>query len=200
MLVVIASFGAGCAAKKSDAGGGAALDVKKRAMELYKRGNYEGSIADLKAYLKERPEDYDAQVLLASAYIVTGRTPEAYREAKKAYAIRKNPDVGYQLSLLADKLGKGDEAIGYLKACVEERPKSIPFRTQLADFYFKYKKYDAAIAELNAVLKLLSKDSPSRPEILRKLAAAYGAVGRSDKAAEFTAAAEKEQTPTPAGQ
>lgn len=189
LAVSIAAIVVGCAGKKSDVSGRTEPDAKKRASKLYRQGKYDISIDQLKTYLIENPGDYEAQVLLASAYIVTGRTPEAYREAKKAYDMKKSLDVGYQLALLADKLGKDTETIGYLKAAIKARPGSLPFHTQLAEFYLKYKRYEDAIAEWNAILKLLPRDSTATAEAYGKIASAYEAIGKADKAAEARAAA-----------
>ncbi len=178
----------------------ASTNAKKEATNFYRAGEYDRTIDKLSDYLKENPGDYEAQVLLTSAYIVTGKTAKAYKEAKKAYSMKKSPDVGYQLAILADKLGEDTEAISYLKAAIKVRPGSIPFHTQLADFYFKYKKYDEAIAEWNAVLKLLPPDSPARAEVYAKLASAYDATGKADKASEARAAAKRAQPSAPINQ
>lgn len=163
----------------------AQAEMAKSARKLYAEGNYEKMIKDLNVYLKKNPEDYEAHTLLSSAYIVTGKIPEAYEETKKLYEHKANPDIAYQLGILADKMGKDDEAISYLKACVKAKPDSLPFHTALGDLYFKYKKYNEAIREWDTLLKLLPKDSPSRPEVYNKLVNAYNALGNTTRANEL---------------
>ncbi|MCL6472678.1 MAG: tetratricopeptide repeat protein [Firmicutes bacterium] len=163
----------------------AQAEMAKNARKLYAEGNYEKMIKDLNVYLKKNPEDYEAHALLSSAYIVTGKVPEAYEETKKLYEHKTNPDIAYQLGILADKMGKKDEAIGYLRACVKAKPNSLPFHTALGDLYFKYKKYNEAIHEWDTLLKILPKDSPLKPEVYNKLANAYNALGNPARANEL---------------
>lgn len=191
-LIILAV--AGCSTSKdkpSQKGGKGKPDASQEATNLYRKGKYDEAIDKLTAYLKENPGDYEARVLLSSSYIVTGRTSEAYTETKKVYEAKKNPDVAYQLALLADKLLKKEEAIGYLKAAADARPNSVPFHSQLAELYKKYAKYDLAIEEWNIVLKLYPSDSPLKKAVYSRIAAAYEAAGDEEKALEVRAKLEE---------
>jgi predicted Zn-dependent protease len=76
------------------------------AMFDYSQGNYESSIAKLKALLAREPEHFDAQLALGMAYYRLGDYPAAIAEGHKAEKLRpKEQLVHTNLSLFYMKSG-----------------------------------------------------------------------------------------------
>src|SRR6478672_7424474 len=76
------------------------------AMFDYSQGNYESSIAKLKALLAREPEHFDAQLALGMAYYRLGDYPAAIAEGHRAEELRpKEQLVHTNLSLFYMKSG-----------------------------------------------------------------------------------------------
>ena len=76
------------------------------AMFDYSQGNYESSIAKLKALLAREPEHFDAQLALGMAYYRLGDYPAAIAEGHRAEKLRpKEQLVHTNLSLFYMKSG-----------------------------------------------------------------------------------------------
>src|SRR5213075_814657 len=72
----------------------------------YSQGNYESSIAKLKALLAREPGHFDAQLALGMAYYRLGDYPTAIAEGHKAEKLRPNEQLVHtNLSLFYMKRG-----------------------------------------------------------------------------------------------
>jgi tetratricopeptide (TPR) repeat protein len=106
------------------------------------------------------------------------------------YAARVDPHniLAYTLSAfyLADKLGKTDQAMAFLREGLRKNPDAWEINAEIGRIYFQYyKNYDAAAYFLNAALQHLNEtphDKFDERRVVSLLAHTYEAMGETGKA------------------
>jgi tetratricopeptide (TPR) repeat protein len=81
---------------------------------------YERAIALSRERLETDPKDADARITLGLALAKTGKPAQGMSEIQAALAIEPgNPDYFYDAAVVANLLGRSDDAIGWLRRAVD---------------------------------------------------------------------------------
>ena len=124
-------------------------------------------IENLKAAIKERPEDTLSYEKLGHIYRAAGKDAEAieaYREA--AHRNSTNSDVYLNLGILYEKKSQIDEAVVAYKRAAKVNPASAEAHLRLGDIRFSRGLFQEAVEQYSEFLKL----RPASPDIHLKLA------------------------------
>jgi tetratricopeptide (TPR) repeat protein len=124
-------------------------------------------IENLKAAIKEHPEDIVAYEKLGHIYRAAGKDNEAidaYREA--AHRNSTSSDVYLNLGMLHEKKNQIDEAVVAYKQAVKVNPSSADAHLRLGDIRFARGLYQEAVEQYSEFLKL----RPESPDIHLKMA------------------------------
>jgi len=104
-------------------------------------GDGPGAKKFYEAVVKAQPKNANAHYDLANAYLVEGRYAEAlehYEEANRlGLAASRMGNYYFNASVCCSKIGKIDEAIGYIEACLEVDPDHSGARALLAIYKSK---------------------------------------------------------------
>lgn len=90
-------------------------ELLERAREAIRRGSAREATALLRPFVRDRPDDYDARLVLASALLVDDQPREALREANLALAIDQGP-AGAWVTKAAALTALGDDAQAIVNA------------------------------------------------------------------------------------
>jgi len=136
--------------------GAATRRLKLEGQALYRAKKYDSAAKFFSRYLRAAPKDRRIRELLAQIYWQIGDGRRAFAELSIVNR-RAAPEASrcYRLGLLADQLGKKDEAVVFLRQAVELKPKSLLYRIELAKSLAKQKHYDEAEAQWREALDRL---------------------------------------------
>lgn len=132
----------------------------KKIQDLIARGDHAQAEEMIQARLQEKPDDADAYYLLGVLLYFQGKVGKAVENLRKAMAIDpRHTDAAICLSVLYNDVGKYDDA----KRVFESANQSVARKRigddlsvdrkfavkhlELADLYFRYRRYDEAIEE-----------------------------------------------------
>ncbi len=124
-------------------------------------------IENLKAAIKEHPDNTLSYEKLGHIYRAAGKDTEAmeaYREA--AHRNSTNSDVYLNLGILHEKKSQVDEAVVAYKRAVKVNPASAEAHLRLGDIRFNRSLFQEAVEQYSEFLKL----RPESPDIHLKLA------------------------------
>lgn len=132
----------------------------QQAIALHQKGDFEGAIADYRAYLKLRPEAVDARSNLGAALAHLGRYEEAIAEYKRALQKDlKNPGVLMNLGLAYYKVGQFSEAADEFGAARAVQPENGQMLMLLSDCRLR-------LGENKEVIRLLTPSEKNHPDDL----------------------------------
>lgn len=126
-----------------------------QAETLLRQGKTDEAIKRLQAHLAEFPEDDHAKYLLAWAYYLSNRLPEARTAAELLFA--EDPEQPQLVNLLAEidlAEDKYDDAESKAKFLISADPNSADPYILLARIKFLQRNYDAALLNTNKALEL----------------------------------------------
>lgn len=127
----------------------------------------------LDTYLRYRPADPQAQLLLANAHLGQGRATRAVQILEDALKRAESPPLRAALGLAYVGAGRYEEAIRELEAVHAKDPKNLQAGYALGSLYVQTRQAKAA----QKVLQTLEKAFPARPEVLTLGARARGLRG-----------------------
>jgi tetratricopeptide (TPR) repeat protein len=155
----------------------AALALRAR-IELA-HGDARGSIADLRAVLRDQPTSIDLLQALARAHLAVGEVALAEEALRSALKVESsNLSVRVELARVLSQSGQSGKAIEFLQETVRIDPASSLPREALVRIYIAQRKFAEAATEAGALMKL----NPNLPvaEYLAGLAA--NGLGQADVA------------------
>ncbi|TNF38010.1 MAG: tetratricopeptide repeat protein [Deltaproteobacteria bacterium] len=142
--------------------------ILERAREALQRGVADEAIARVTPLVRERPDDYEARVILAGAEVLAGRAEDGLRDANLALSVNaRKPDAWITKSAALSALGELDQAIEAAERAVEKEPKHQGALTNLAVLYGMAKKTAKQKATLEALVALDDDDLASRMALVR---------------------------------
>lgn len=127
------------------------------------------------------PDNYWYKIQLSQLYLMTEKPDSAallYKDIIKRWP--EKVEIKYELSRLYFEKGKTKMAIDILNEIESEKGISEPVSMLKKQIYISEKKYDKAIAELNALIEI----APSEIRFLGVLAELYTTLDRKDEARE----------------
>ncbi len=111
------------------------------------------AIAEYRKALALDPEHYWSLFQLGACYMGLGKNAEAVEALGACVAVRPQAPWSYGARALAlSRLGQYDDAEADLKKAMELDPEALTARLNRGAVYLEQKKYDLALADLNAVL------------------------------------------------
>lgn len=156
-------------------------DQMTQAQESMAEEDFKSAAASFKAALAVKPDDKDASLGLAEAYLLQGDSTKAARTCKTI--LEDDPDNETALQHLGTAyldLGEYDQAQEPLEHLLELAPENASALSLLGSVYYHQGRYDLAKEKYQAALAL----SPDNEEAYESLAAIYYTDGDLDKAAE----------------
>ena len=142
---------------------------------------YERQIESLEEYSVKNPQSNNAKVLLFDRYFGVGdfdKAREVLKDLKKE--LSDNPDIIYRDALMLRQDGDSEKALEEIKEVVEQESFFVPARILYSELLASQKNYDEALAEIQAVLKIM----PAAADIYLEEAKIYLAKGDKEKALE----------------
>lgn len=124
-------------------------------------------IENLRAAIKENPDDTESYGKLGHIYRAAGKDAEAinaYREA--AHRNTTNSDVYLNMGILYEKKSQIDEAVVAYKRAISVNPASAEAHLRLGDIRFSRGLFQEAVLQYSEFLRL----NPASPDIHLKLA------------------------------
>jgi Tfp pilus assembly protein PilF len=176
---VLSFTGGGAVSDASNETSNAAL---QKAAVLERNGNYAGAKAQLANYLQTKPDDKEANLLLAVANAFTdaafdkaGSIPAKYKTlAGKTYS---------NAAVAALKANENDAAITFAGKAIDLTPSAEPYNIRGSAEYAQ-KKYDPAISDLEKARDLATAEKADNHQLAiieTNLTAAYMGAGQTDK-------------------
>lgn len=162
----------------------------ERVQELLNQKHYPQAEQLLQTLMQQQPNQAQSYYLMGVSHYLQGRVGTAIENLRKALSINpKHTDSAVCLSVLLNDVGKYDEA----KKAFDQANQSVihPVASgqgstdpevdrkfsvkhlEIADLYFRYRRYDEAIEEYSKALRL----DPKNLEILIRRAKAYAKKG-----------------------
>ena len=164
--------------------------LKEYTFTLGERWAYDGGdrgpiIQNLERLYELRPSEEDVQGLLSLMLVREGQAgSEAgrFEESEQIYrrAIAVNPEAGlaqYNLGMLYDKQGKGDQAFAQYRAAAAKRPQIPDLYLRLGEVYLGRGDFDRAIVTLGLVVELSGVSTYLLPQAHCGIARAYHSKG-----------------------
>ncbi|MEE3273251.1 MAG: tetratricopeptide repeat protein [Acidobacteriota bacterium] len=164
--------------------------LKEYTFTLGERWAYDGGdrgpiIRNLERLYELRPSEEDVQGLLSLMLVREGQAgSEAgrFEESEQIYrrAIAVNPEAGlaqYNLGMLYDKQGKGDQAFAQYRAAAAKRPQIPDLYLRLGEVYLGRGDFDRAIVTLGLVVELSGVSTYLLPQAHCGIARAYHSKG-----------------------
>ncbi len=151
----------------------------KRAARALEERHGDAAANDLRAFLKDYPDDPVALRLLANATTQMGRGDEAVRLLTRALATA--PDYVNARRNLVDVLvaeGRHDDALAQLDALIAAHPGTLDYRAGKAATLKRIRRSDEALALYDALLA----EFPDRVELLIDYGNAQRGAGKADAA------------------
>jgi tetratricopeptide (TPR) repeat protein len=117
----------------------------RRAAILLSRGDSAGAIVDLRAVLRDRPQNVGVQRMLAQAYMANGQPALAEQALRAALDVApKDPATRMQLAQVLVQTQRADEAVTLLEETVRLVPANVSARTELIRAYLNKRDFTAA--------------------------------------------------------
>ena len=135
--------------------------------------NADAAIQTLDSYLRSRPGDPQAQLLLANTHLGQGRAARAVQILQDALRRNESPSLRASLGLAYVGAGRPAEAIRELEAAYAKDPKNLQAGYALGSLYLQIRQ----VAPAQKVVQSLEKAFPGRPEVLTLGARARGLRG-----------------------
>lgn len=133
----------------------------------------DAAIQVLDSYLRQRPGDGQAQLLLANAHLGQGRAPRAVQILQDALKRGEQAPLRAALGLALVGAGRYAEAVRELEAVYAKDPKNLQAGYALASLHVQSRMTAQALK----VTQALEKTFPARPEVQTLLARARGLRG-----------------------
>jgi tetratricopeptide (TPR) repeat protein len=146
---------------------------------LFKKGQLDEAIHQLKETIRLTPDDADAHHHLGTAFYQQGRIGEAIRQFQEA--IRLNPhhaDAHYNLGAALASKGQTDEAIHQFQEAIRLEPDNPLAHYNLGNALLMKGQMDEAIRQFQAAIRL----KPDHAEAHYNLGTALGSKGQIDEA------------------
>lgn len=158
----------------------------RQIQELLSRRQFPQAEILIRKRLQEEPNNPDVHYLMGVMYYFQGQIGQTVENLKKALSLDpRHTDAAICLSVLYNDIGKYDDA----KKTFEQANQSVTLKQsggdmgidrkfavkhlELADLYFRYRRYDEAIEEYGKAARL----DPTTPEIRIRRAKAYAKKG-----------------------
>jgi len=158
----------------------------RQIQDLLAKRDFAGSEELIKEKLREAPDSADAHYFLGVWHYLQGNLGETVQNLRRSLSLDPHhTDAAICLSVLYNDVGKYDEA----KHIFEQANQSVVHKQsgkdlgidqkfaikhlELADLYFRYRRYDESIEEYGKAAVL----DPTTPEIRIRLAKAYAKKG-----------------------
>lgn len=149
------------------------------------RSDWEGLRDRMERAVEADPTSAFAHYLLSFAYLISNRTEDAEREARRTmeYIYRLPEPWQYYVKLYYYEAIEPDAAkrFAVAKMMVDLFPEDIDARTHLGWEYEQRHQVEKAIAEYERVLEI----DPGQHEYLKRIGYAYRGAGRYDRALEY---------------
>lgn len=101
------------------------------------------------------PDSKEARLVLVESLLAAQSLKRARSEASELVArFPRDADVLHCLSLVSQSFGEDDQALSYMSAATQERPRQIAWLMELADLYQSVRNYNKAADVLNRVLEI----------------------------------------------
>lgn len=159
---------------------------EKQIQELLSKQDFQTAEAMIREKLKQEPDSADAHYLLGVMYYFQGQVGQTVENMRRALSLDpRHTDAAICLSVLFNDIGKYDEA----KKIFEQANQSVVHKRigddmgidrkfavkhlELADLYFRYRRYDEAIEEYGKAALL----DPTTLEIRIRRAKAFAKKG-----------------------
>lgn len=153
--------------------------IRQEIYSLYNTGKIKEVLPRLESFDEDNPDDVEMKTLLASSYWLIGKQKKALSVYEEILKIDSgNADTLYRLGILYRQLGKQELALENLQKAVNEKLDNALFKSELAKQYELLKKYDLAINQWKAALKLLPQKTDYQGSIWESIGGDYQNLGK----------------------
>lgn len=153
---------------------------------LRTRGDYEEALAEYAKAVELSPKLPLAWLSRGKVLMLMGKRSEATADFEQALELEKNRDnqqeILRQLADLSFAQRDFERAEKYFDRLVALEPRNEYLRMEYAQALVQYKRFDKAILQYEAVLKLAGGNQSTRATTLRDMADVYAQMGQTDKA------------------
>jgi chemotaxis protein methyltransferase CheR len=125
------------------------------------RANYTGAIEKTRSILKEDPNNFEANLLMAQAYSNKGEYDNAVQSCRRAIDIEPtSPDPHFLLAQIVEATGRKDEAKDLLKKAIYLKPDFVAPYLELGKLYAKEEDTKRAMKMFSSAMGLLKALPP----------------------------------------
>lgn len=143
-------------------------DFSAEGLKALEEQKYDLAAQYLEKAVQAQPDDYGAHFNLALAYSLTGKDEQAIAGYRKVLALKPGLfEAQLNLGMMLLRLKKPAEAVPYLDAAAEARPKEVRPRRYLADALFDTGEFARAAKSYEAAIELDPKSAPAEVGLAR---------------------------------
>jgi chemotaxis protein methyltransferase CheR len=125
------------------------------------RANYTGAIEKTRSILKETPNNFEANLLMAQAYSNKGEYDKAVQSCRKAIDIEPtSPHPYFLLAQIVEATGRNDEAKDLLKKAIYLKPDFVAPYLELGKLYAKEEDTKRSMKMFSSAIDLLKALPP----------------------------------------
>ncbi len=155
---------------------------------LRTRGDHDEALAEYSKSVELAPKMPLAWLSRGKVLMLMGKRVDATADFERALELEKNresqQEILRQLADLSFAQRDFERAEKYFDRLVALEPRNEYLRMEYAQALVQYKRYDKAILQYEAVLKLAGGNQSMRATTLRDMADVYAEMGQADKALE----------------
>ncbi len=145
------------------------------------QGAYEGAIAC-------SPDDHRGHQSLASVYRRLDQRAEAEATYETALELATDDgdrrDILRELADLAFEAREWDTASAYVERLIDEDPRDVYTRMELADIFIRYERFEQALEQYEEIADLSGRDTRQRAIAIKDAGDVLALMGRTDEALE----------------
>lgn len=147
---------------------------------------FEDALAAYEKAVELDPEDQTARISRGEAYLLLQKNQKAKADFEKALDLEKDrqkrEDILRKLADLSFAQRDWDGAQGYYDRLVEMKPRDEFLRAEYADVLRKYKRYEKALEQYEAILDIVGRNTKRKAETQRDIGDVYREMGSTDEA------------------
>ena len=137
-----------------------ATKAKKKGLELYRQGKWDGAMEELKKAAEGNPQDMHTQFQLAYTYEQKGQLDNAYKQYEQILKIDKSSaDAHYSMGRVLMQKKELSKAIEQFETAAKMDTDFTSVRADLAIAYAQAKDYKKALATYDELAKLIKSDA-----------------------------------------
>lgn len=153
---------------------------------LKAKNDYTGALTHYERAVELKPDIALTWLSRGSAHLMLQHNDEATSDFEKALSLEKDKaqkqDILRKLSDLAFNQRDWERAQLYYDQLIELEPRNEYLRMEYAQILVRYKRYEKALEQYEALLKLAGRDNKTRATTMRDMGELYQMMGRDDDA------------------